>query len=465
MKATKKKRFKLPHLFYIMLGLLVFMSLMTYVIPAGNFGVDEAGNLNANEFYYLDEQTPISPIDLIFMFLDGLVKAGVTIWTVMISGANMNVIMDTGAVDDALEYATVKLKKSSTIVLVPVLFFLILYLSAFASTDALIAVVPIGVLFAKRLRLDPMSALAVSFFPSMIGFGLGLTIRTIAVQAMFELPPLSGIGARFILLNIFGLVGLFFTMRYVTKVEKDPNNSVIPTEEWIHDVDEEDDMDGENLIAPTRSFLVLGLLALQYILFIVYFFTGGDRPLEFIVGFFIVMSIVIGYVGGLDADEIANSFAKGLADMAFVVFIIGMATTMQAIMQDGNIIDTIIYVLTRPLMNLDTSFSAMGIVLVIALINPLIPSVMAKAAALAPILVPLGNALSINMQVVAQAFLLGDSFTNMISPALGWTMGALAIANVPYNKWVRWVITPVIVFTIMSLISIYILDTIGWTGM
>lgn len=187
--------------------------------------------------------------------------------------------------------------------------------------------------------------------------------------------------------------------------------------------------------------------------------------MEFMTGYFIITSIIIGLVGGLEPDDLANAFGKGLADMAFVVFIIGLATTMQAVMQDGHIIDTIIYTITRPLLGLNKSLSAVGIVLVIAIINPLIPSVMAKAAALVPILVPLGNTLGIDLQIVCEAFLLGDSFTNMISPALGWTMGALAIANVPYNKWVKWVIKPMIVFTLMSFVTIYVLNSIGWTGL
>ena len=70
----KKKSFKIPHLLYIMLGLLFIMSLLTYVIPAGQFGKDSAGNVSADMFKYLPEQTPISPLNLIFMILDGLVK-------------------------------------------------------------------------------------------------------------------------------------------------------------------------------------------------------------------------------------------------------------------------------------------------------------------------------------------------------------------------------------------------------
>lgn len=463
MNKKKKRNFKMPHLLYIMLGLLIMMSLLTYVIPAGNFGRDASGKVDASVFNYLSSQTPVSLVDLFFMLLGGLVAAGTTVWVVMVSAANMNVVMDTGAVDEVLEYATIKLKKSSTKVLVPILYFLILYIAAFASTDALIAVVPIGVLFAKRLKIDPLSALGVSFFPSMIGFGLGPTLRVIIPQTMLNLPPLSGFGMRMLLLNIFGIVGLLYTFRYIKRVQKDSNNSLMHNEDWKNELIV-DDVNKSNMDMPKRSVIVLILMILQYVILVAYFLIFKEKPMEFIVGFFLIGAIFIGLVGGMNADEVANSFVRGLANMAFVVFIIGLATTMQTVMVQGNILDTIIFSITRPLMNLNRSISAIGITAVITLINPFVPSVTAKAAALIPIIEPLTNALGIHPQIACQAFLMGDSFTNMISPALGWTMGALTIAKVPYDRWIKWVIKPMLLFVFMSFIVIYILNTIGWTG-
>ena len=116
-------------------------------------------------------------------------------------------------------------------------------------------------------------------------------------------------------------------------------------------------------------------------------------------------------------------------------------------------------------MELNKSLSAVGRTAGIPSIHPLIPSAMAKGAALVPIVSPLANALGIDQQIACQAFLFGDSFTNMISPALGWTMGALAIAGVPYNKWVKWVIKPLICLVLAAFVVIYLLNTIGWTGL
>ena len=64
MQATtqpKKRSFKLPHLMILMLGLLIFMSLMTYVIPAGSFAVNPDGTLDGSQFALIGHQTPVSP--------------------------------------------------------------------------------------------------------------------------------------------------------------------------------------------------------------------------------------------------------------------------------------------------------------------------------------------------------------------------------------------------------------------
>ena len=61
-KEKKKKGFKLPHLLFLMLGLIMAMSLATYVIPAGQFATDPAtGALLGDSFAYIGKQSPVSP--------------------------------------------------------------------------------------------------------------------------------------------------------------------------------------------------------------------------------------------------------------------------------------------------------------------------------------------------------------------------------------------------------------------
>lgn len=459
----KKKQFKLPHLLYIMLGIIFLAWAATYVIPAGNFGKTPDGKIDGTVFNYLAQQTPVSLSRLLFMFMEGMMNSSIVIFIVLMTGANLGVILATGAVDEFLNWSIYKLRNKSASVLVPMIFILMVYLGAFGGSDALIAIVPIGILFAKKLKLDPICGLLTTFLPSMIGFGTGPT-KPMVPQMMMEVPLFSGFGFRMISMNLFMLIGLFFTMRYINKITKDPTKSVMGNTDWLSDEGHEE-LDIKEVHLSLRSILVLVILISQYLVMVWYSLVIKERVFEFNFGFFIFTTILAGFVGGMKADEIGNSFAKGLGDLAFVVFIIGLASVVSLLLKEGNIIDTIVYNITRPLMGLNLGLSAIGIDAVITIINPIIPSATSKAAILMPIIQPVTDALGMHPQVAVQAFQYGDGFTNLISPALGWTMGSLTMAKVPYNKWVKWAIVPLITFVIVGFVLMYVIVQIGWTGL
>lgn len=48
-----KKTFKMPHLLWIMTGILLLCSILTYIIPAGQFAMAEDGTLLGDQFRFL----------------------------------------------------------------------------------------------------------------------------------------------------------------------------------------------------------------------------------------------------------------------------------------------------------------------------------------------------------------------------------------------------------------------------
>ena len=76
----------------------------------------------------------------------------------------------------------------------------------------------------------------------------------------------------------------------------------------------------------------------------------------------------------------------------------------------------------------------------------------------------MAETLGITAQIAVQAFQIGDGFCNLISPFLGWTMGGLAIANVPYQKWVKWVLPLIVILLLVEYAFLMFLTGIGWTG-
>ena len=160
-----KKTFRMPHLLYLMLGMILFMSVMTYVIPAGAFATDpETGALIGAQFELLGRQTPVNPYEALLMLLPGLQASSYVIAMLLSSGGAIYVILQTKALDNMIDYAIYKLQDKGINVLLPAAYVAFCFLGAFGGGDHVIALIPVGLMFAKKLRLDPIIAIALTLF-------------------------------------------------------------------------------------------------------------------------------------------------------------------------------------------------------------------------------------------------------------------------------------------------------------
>ncbi|WP_022818796.1 AbgT family transporter [Fusobacterium russii] len=458
----EKKQFKMPHLLWIMLGLLLLASLLSYIVPAGKFAVDEKGKIIGTEFSYLNTQNPISPWQMLMLIMQGLVASGMIIWVVLISGAMTSIVMATGAIDELLGWSIYKLKDKNENILISIMFILMVYLGGFGGTDALIAVVPIGVIFSKKLRLDPICAMGVTTYATLLGFGTG-PVKQSTSQMLMGVRIYGAFFTMFISMNIFMLVGLFFLIKYIKKIRKNPQNSIMYNDGWNpNEVGEIEEIKETSL--SLRTILILFFFLGQYALIVAYpFFSKDSKQLyPFILAVNLLVSIIIGLLAKFSFKKIGDEFVKGLSSIVFVGFVIGLAKVMSLVLTKGEVLDTIVYVLTRPLMNIPRIFSSIGMTAVISVINLFIPSASSKAAILVPILKPIVETLGMTPELGVQAFQYGDGFSNLISPALGWTVGSCAMAGVPFSKWLKWVSPKVLVFICLSFVCMFILTASGW---
>ncbi len=463
MEKAKKKGFKMPHLLWIMVGLILMCSLLTYIIPAGQYGVDENGAIIGSQFQYLGYQTPVSPMAAFLSVHQGMVESGTIIFIVMICGACIEVSMATKCFDKLLDWAIYRFKDSGQTLLITVMFCLMVYLGAFGGSDALIAIVPVGILFAKKMRLDPICAMAMSTFATLIGFGTGPT-KTMIVQGLMGTRVYGAFVSRFIFMNGFMVIGLFMVLAYVKKIQADPRKSLMYQEGWRPG---EASGDGEikNAAMNWRIVANLGLFIGQFAFVVVYGLMGGPYDTYAVMAAVMMgVAVVQGIIARMSADEIGNIFVKGIAGMAFVGFVIGMARTVSIVLANGSVLHTIVHILTIPLMNLPSWVATIGMMLVITLINPMIPSATSKAAILIPIVKPIGQVLGLAPEMIVQAFQFGDGFTNIISPLLGWTVGSLAMAGVSIQTWMKWALPKVLFFIGTACLILFGLTMAGWTG-
>ena len=463
----EKKQFKMPHLLWIMFGILL-SCLATYLIPAGQFVTNEAGEIVGTEFQYLGYQTPVSPWEALMKMKSGLVGAATIMFVVMVSGATINVVLKTGVLDDLMNWAVYKLKDKGTSLLIALMMILMAYLGGFGGTDALIAVVPIGILFAKKLKLDPICALGVTTFASLIGFGTG-PAQQATTQMLMGVTPYSAFFTRLLIMNFFLAAAVIMVLGYVKKIRKNPEASLLYDSGWRPEYAQAD-VDENQILKKVdmnwRKIAVIVIFIGQYLVIAMYSLLGGDSSLtfDFMIAVMLCTMILVGFIGGMTPEELGQNFVKGLSSMAFVAFVIGLAKVISLVLGDGNVIHTIVYVLTKPLMELPKSVASIGLTIIVSIINPIIPSATSKAAILVPIMKPVAEALGMQLNLAVVAYQMGDSFTNLLSPLLGWMIGSCVMADVPFAKWFKWVFPKVLLFILLACLIVFVLTATGWSG-
>ena len=270
-----KKQFKMPHLLWIMMGLLLLCSILTYIVPAGQFAMTEDGKLLGDQFQFLGYQTPVNPIQAILQILPGLQGSAVVIFVVMVSGASIEVFLETKCFDRFLDFSLYKLQGKGDILLISVMFFIMGYLGAFGGSDALIAIIPIGVLFASKLKLDPIVGLGVSLFATQIGFGTGPT-KNVVTQGLMETRIYGGFVTRFVIMNIFLLIGLLMLLSYVKRIRKNPEKSIMYASGWRPQETEESKQEVKMAKLSWKDIVMLVLFFGQFIVITLYGLLGDS---------------------------------------------------------------------------------------------------------------------------------------------------------------------------------------------
>ena len=107
--------------------------------------------------------------------------------------------------------------------------------------------------------------------------------------------------------------------------------------------------------------------------------------------------------------------------------------------------------------NIRSPLSGSGSVLFILLVfliylplSVLIPSTSGLATLSIPILAPLGQFAGVNSSIIITAFQSASGIVNLWTPTAGVLMGALALGWVPYDKWLKFSLKPVLCFLLLT---------------
>ena len=174
-------------------------------------------------------------------------------------------------------------------------------------------------------------------------------------------------------------------------------------------------------------------------------------------GLFLVAGIIVGLAVHMKEQELIEGFVQGAADLLGVAFIIAISRGITVIMNSGFITDTILNWGEQALAG---AHSILFIILTYLLYLPLsflIPSSSGLATLSIPIMVPLGEFTNISSALIITAFQSASGLVNLLTPTSAVVMGGLAVAHIPYDRWLKYVVG----FVSIVLVTTIIFLTIG----
>ena len=358
---------------------------------------------------------------------NGFVKqAGIIVFILIVGGAFW-VLNATGAVSYGINRFISKAGKYDRLVLAGLAVLFSLGGAVFGMSEETIPFVGIVVPLVIAMGYDAITGLLVVYVASNIGFSSAfLNPFTVGIaQEMSDLPLFSGMGYRLVCWALLTGVLVAFILVYSSRIRKAPVEAPA--------TDTADDPSDDS----RRKWILLVLLVTVALLIVGV--TCFKWYMAEISALFLVMGIVVGILGGFSANRIADEFVAGAKDILSAALIVGLASGIIVILQDGHVVDSILHGLESGLGGAGKSASLALMYGTQTVINLLIPSATAKAAVTIPIMAPFCDIIHLSRQAMVMAFQFGDGFTNMVTPTSGVLMAALGMAKVPYEKWVKWI--------------------------
>jgi uncharacterized ion transporter superfamily protein YfcC len=431
--------FRMPHTLTLLFILMVAALAATWIIPQGAFetALNESGRAMVvpGTYEVSADRTILTPWDFFRAIPRAFAAAQDIIFFLFIIGGVLAVIRATGTIDALLGRLLEGFGSRPAILIFAVIFVFALTSSAVGASGEYIPFVLILVALCRAMRLDAMTAVGMIVAGYGIGYGMASfnQYTVVIAQGIADVPIYSGAGIKLALLFPFVLIGVHHVWVYARRVQADPEKSLV---RGIEVPGLEQEQAGYPAMRAVHVGVLLGFLtALGVAIWGIRF--RGWYLVE-LGACFLILGLVAALLGRIQPSEVARRFVRGAGDLTETALLVGVARGIALIMEDGQILHTLVHTLSIPLSAVGPELAAIGMLTMQSILNLFVPSGSGQAFVTMPLMAPLGDLVGVSRQLSVLAFQFGDGFTNMLIPTNAVLMGILGMAGIPYDRWFRF---------------------------
>lgn len=482
-QKVRKKKFEMPSSICILIILTIVLAILTHLIPAGEY--TRVDNVPVAGTYMQVESNPQGIWDILAAPMQGFRGAIDIILFVFVLSGCLGIIGKSRSLDAGLMYVINRLNGREKLMIPIVMFIASIGGTTFGFSEETIPFYPILIPMFIAMGYDAVTACMVLFLGSGAGI-VGALINPFSVGIGSDIAGISladGMLIRVVIYIATVTASILFTMHYAEKVRKDPTKSVVydirdEIESHIHKLGTDDIPEFTRqrkaiLTVFASSFIVMILAIIPWSSkFNIYVFDnihenlcqiplvgrliGNMQPLggwgmKELTVIFLLAAVIIGKMSHMKEKEMISLFVGGCQNILGVAITLGCAKGLSVIMTDGLIMDTILHFGEILMSGVSrVVFPALAYIVYIFL-SFFIPSSSGLATATIPIIGSLGEFLGVGKEFAVMVCAAGSETMNLISPTQAVLMGALAIAGVPFPRWVKAVLP--FFFIVIAIVS------------
>jgi uncharacterized ion transporter superfamily protein YfcC len=452
------KKFRMPTAYTILFLLLVLVAAATWIIPAGAY--ERAGEEDAPVAgtYHEVERQPQGPGDVILASFQGFYDAVDVALFILMVGGFLGVVMKTGAIDAGVSNV-VRILNGREIWLIPVLMLMFsLGGTSFGMWEETMAFYPLLIPVFLAAGYDPLVGIAVV----LLGSGAGVLASTVNPFATGIASGFAGVSlgdglvTRLLMLAVFDAAAIWYVMAYARRVRAHPEKSLVAGISRLASPPKGGDTPALTFRRKVTLALFAGVFLVMIYAVIPFNEIGVPIPtlgwwFPELSGLFLAGGVVIGLAYGLREQELADAFVSGAADLVGVGLIIGISRGITVLMDGGRITDTVLYWGEQALQGAGSVSFILLVYLIYLPLSILIPSSSGLATLSIPILAPLSQFAGIGGELIVTAFQSASGLVNIVTPTAAVVMGGLALGDVPFDRWIRFVWKLILIFFALTI--------------
>ena len=459
----------------ILLAVLIFVGILTFVIPAGRYTIYTKDESKAAEPFYkytedesLDKQIVInsyrelsdeentsrlpvlrwltSPFEALILGSNSA-NMIMIIALLLVLGGTFKVLEESGGLISLVRVIMERLH-AKRFVAVWIITAVIMILSAvFGLQEQLLILYPIFAMLCTALNWSRFTAISFVLIASGVGFTTAitnpLTIGTASIAAGVSVT--DGMWYRCIIFCVMYVVTSLFLMFLAKRDEKKAttkfdlkNFAMVSSEE--HKAD----------IRKAKMITALFSIALLSVIITTAIDSLRSLAMVFMAVAFIFGTVIIGKLLLGTYKKLGKCFIKGVKDVLPSIVIIMIAFGITYIAQQGNILHTIFHYFYNSVTNISPYLAVIILYAFVLIIEFFIPSASAKAVLIIPMLT-LAPIEGISKTVIILTYLFADGYTNVLYPTCGTLLVGLGLADVSFSEWFKKTILFQLLLMVLSL--------------